>query len=212
MHGVVFPFLDTCRVRGPDWEKTMKTLMMFAAATALTALTPASAQDAMPMGGTMTPQQAGAAPMTGTPSPSYVAWAADSDMYEIQSSMLALSKARNQATKDYARQMIADHTTTTKALMAALPKTEPKVPKPGKALSEPNAAKIAALKAASADEFDALYMQQQAESHRAAWSLHKGYAQDGADPALKQVAATAVPIVERHLQHVQAGPNGARTM
>jgi putative membrane protein len=190
----------------------MKMLMILAAATALTAIAPASAQDAMPMGGTMTPQQAGASPMMGTPSANYVAWAADSDMYEIQSSKLALSKAKNQATKDFARQMIADHTMTTKSLMAALPKTEPKVRKPSKALSEPNAAKIAALRAASADEFDALYMQQQAESHRAAWSLHKGYSQDGADPALKQVAATAVPVVERHLQHTNAGPNGMRTM
>jgi len=37
-----------------------------------------------------------------------------------------------------------------------------------------------------------------------AWSLHKGYATDGTDPALKQVASTAVPIVEMHLQHLKS--------
>jgi putative membrane protein len=145
-------------------------------------------------------------PITGTSAQNYVGWAADGDMYEIQSSKIALSKARNQATKDFAREMIVDHTQTTKALMAALPKTEPRVAKPGKTLTEPNAAKIAALRAAPADDFDALYMQQQAEAHRTAYALHKGYATDGQDPALRQVATTAVPIIEKHLAHVQTGP------
>lgn len=126
--------------------------------------------------------------------------------YEIQSSKLALSKARNPATKNFAREMIADHTQTTRSLMAELPKSEPRVAKPGKALTEPNAAKIAALRAAPADGFDALYMQQQAEAHRAAYALHKGYATDGQDPALRQVATSAVPIIEKHLAHVQAAP------
>jgi len=155
--------------------------------------------------GSMTAQQVGAQPMTGTPSQNYVAWAADGDMYEIQSSKLALSKAKNKQTKDFAREMIADHTQTTKALMAALPKTEPRVMTPPKTLSEPNAAKIAALRSAPSDSFDALYMQQQADAHKMAWSLHKGYATDGQDPALRQVAATAVPIIEKHLAHVQGG-------
>lgn len=145
-------------------------------------------------------------PLTGTSAQNYVAWAADSDMYEIQSSKLALSKARNPATKNFAREMIADHTQTTRSLMAELPKSEPRVAKPGKALTEPNAAKIAALRAAPADGFDALYMQQQAEAHRAAYALHKGYATDGQDPALRQVATSAVPIIEKHLAHVQAAP------
>ncbi len=161
----------------------------------------AVAQDA----GTMTAAQVGVSPLTGTPSQNYVAWAADSDMYEIQSSKLALSKAKNQATKDFAREMIADHMQTTKSLMAALPKTQPKVAKPPKALSEPNAAKIAALKSASSDTFDQLYMQQQADAHKTAWALHKGYATDGQDAALRQVATTAVPIIEKHLMHVQQG-------
>lgn len=183
----------------------MRKILMYVSALALAgASSTAVAQNA----GSMTPAQVGAAPMTGTPAQNYVAWAADSDMFEITSSKLALSKASSQQTKDFAREMIADHMQTTKALMAALPKTEPKVMKPGKALSEPNAAKIAALKAAPKDGFDALYMQQQAEAHRAAWSLHKGYATDGQDPALRQVATSAVPIIEKHLAHVKGGAMG----
>ena len=180
----------------------MRKTLIYISALALAGVSAgAIAQDA----GSMTATQVGASPLTGTPSQDDVAWAADSDMYEIQSSKLALSKSKNQATKDFAREMIADHTQTTKSLMAALPKTQPKLAKPPKALSEPNAAKIAALKSASADTFDQLYMQQQADAHKTAWALHKGYATDGQDPALRQVATTAVPIIEKHLMHVQQG-------
>jgi putative membrane protein len=187
-------------------------MMLLAAASGLMMMAPATAQNAAPMAGTMTAEQVGAGPMVGTPSANYVAWAANSDMYEIQSSKLALSKAKSDQTKDFAREMIADHMTTTKSLMAALPNTEPKIPKPGKAMSEDNIAKIAALKAASADEFDAMYMQQQMQAHQAAWSLHKGYSLDGADPALKQVATSAVPIIEKHLAHLKTGAGGMRAM
>jgi putative membrane protein len=183
-------------------EKNMRKLLITMSAIAL-GIVPVAG-----MAQTMTAEQVGAAPMTGTPSENYAAWAADSDKYEIQSSRIALSKSKSDATKAFAREMIADHTTTTKALMSALPKTEPKVKRPPSALSEPNAAKIAALKSADADSIDALYMQQQAEAHRAAWSLHKGYSTDGQDPALKQVADSAVPIIEKHLAHLQSAPSG----
>lgn len=180
----------------------MRRLILAATMLALSA--PLAAQ------GTMSPTDVGARPMTATPSASYVAWAADGDMYEIQSSKLALQKGKSQAVKDHAQMMIKDHTTTTKALMAALPKTEPKVAKPPKALSEPNMAKIAQLRDASGDAFDQLYWQQQLAAHQQAWSLHKGYATDGADPALKQVATSAVPIVETHLQHLKSmSPSGS---
>ena len=39
--------------------------------------------------------------------------------------------------------------------------------------------------------------------YQTAWALHKGFATDGADASLRQVASTAVPIVERHLLHVK---------
>ncbi|MCP3735935.1 DUF4142 domain-containing protein [Sphingomonas sp. RP10(2022)] len=161
----------------------------------------AMAQD----GGAMASSGMTMPPMMGTSSQNYVAMAADSDMYEVQSSKLALTKAKAKATKDFAREMIADHMKTTASLMAALPKTQPKVMKPGKMLTPANAAKIAALRSASAADFDALYMQQQAEAHQAAWALHKGYATDGQDPALRQVAMGAVPIIEKHIAHAKSG-------
>lgn len=163
---------------------------------------------AMATGG-MSATDVGASPMTGTPSATYVMMAADGDMYEIQSSQLALGKSKDAKVKAVAKEMIADHRKTTSTLMAALPKTSPRVAKPPMKLSAENAAMIAQLKQAPAGGFDALYLQQQAQAHQKAWSLHKGYATDGTDPALRQVATSAVPIIEKHLQHLKGMPMGA---
>lgn len=185
-----------------------KSIIAAFALTVLTVPAVSQAQTATAASGTMTAADVGASPMTGTTPANYAAWAADSDMYEIQSSKLALSKSKSPAVKTLAREMIADHTTTTKALMAALPKTSPKVPKPPMTLSADNAAMIAQLKQASGSTFDAMYMQQQLQAHQKAWALHKGFATDGTDPALQQVAASAVPIIEKHLQHLKSAPAG----
>ncbi len=186
----------------------MKHFLLAATAFALAA--PAVAQTnqgmshSMPMAsGSMTAADVGVAPITGTTPTDYVKMAADSDMYEMQSSKLALSKSRRDDVKGYAREMIADHTTTSKALMAALKNGDRTIAKPSTRLSADNAAKIALLKRAPKASFDDLYLQQQLQSHQTAWALHKGFSTDGADASLRQVAATAVPIVERHVMHAK---------
>lgn len=193
----------------------MKRRILATGLMSLMLATPSLAQDAgsapggMSAGGPMSANDVGAQPMTGTSPANYVAWAADSDLYEIQSSKLALSKSKTDQVKQFAREMIADHMTTTKTLLAALPKTEPRVPKPAMKPSAPTAAKLQALRDASADSFDGLYRQQQQQAHQQAWSLHKGFATDGSDPALRQVATAAVPIIEKHIQHLKGGAGAA---
>jgi putative membrane protein len=151
----------------------------------------------------MTAADVGVAPITGTTPTDYVKMAADSDLYEMQSSRLALSKSKRADVKGFAREMIADHTTTSKALMAALKNGDRTIARPSTRLSADNAAKIALLKRAPKDSFDNLYLQQQMQAHQTAWALHKGFATDGADASLRQVAATAVPIIERHVMHAK---------
>jgi putative membrane protein len=151
----------------------------------------------------MNAENVGVSPLSATSATDYVKLAADADMYEIQSSRLALSRSKRPDVKAFARQMIADHTMTSKSLMAALKNNDRTIKAPSTMLSADNAAKIALLKKAPKASFDDLYLQQQAVAHQNAWALHKGYALDGTDVALKQVASTAVPIVERHLVHVK---------
>jgi putative membrane protein len=176
---------------------------MIVSAVALALASPAVAQVSPASTGTATAADTGVSPMTGVSATDYVKLAADSDMYEIQSSRLALTRSKRDDVKSFAREMIADHTLTTKSLMAALKNDDRTIAKPSTRLSAENAAKIALLKKAPKAGFDDLYLQQQAQAHQTAWSLHKGYATDGTDPALKQVASTAVPVIERHLTHAK---------
>ena len=182
----------------------MKSLIIALALVTTTGIAvPAIAQDTAATSGMMTASDVGVAPLTGTSATDYVKMAADSDNYEVQASKLALAKSRNPGIKAYAKQMIADHGQTSKSLMAALKNGDRTITTPGLTLSGENANNIVLLKGAPKGSFDALYVQQQVTSHQKAWALHKGYATDGTDPALKQVASTAVPIVEGHIAHAK---------
>ena len=175
---------------------------IFAGALALAIASPAFAQ-APASTGMLTAADAGVSPLMGVSATDYVKLAADSDMYEVQSSRLALTRSKRADVKNFANEMITDHSLTTKSLMAALKNNDRTIAKPSTRLSADNAAKIALLKKAPKDSFDDLYLQQQAQAHQSAWALHKGYATDGTDAALKQVASTAVPVIERHLTHAK---------
>jgi len=153
--------------------------------------------------GTMTATDIGVSPMDAVDAPTYVKMAADSDMFEIKSSELALRKAQRDDVKAFARQMITDHTQTTKSLTAALNNADRRIARPSMKMSAENDANLKLLQKAPKGGFDTLYLTQQVAAHQKAWSLHKGYATNGADAPLKQVAATAVPIIEQHYTHVK---------
>jgi len=133
----------------------------------------------------------------------YVKMAADSDNFEIQSGRIAASKARREDVKGFAKQMVTDHTASTKTLMAALNNQDRRITPPSTTLSSANQAKLDLLRKTPKASFDQIYLQQQLESHRAALALDQGYADNGTDPTLKQVAKTVVPVVQQHLSSIQ---------
>jgi putative membrane protein len=158
---------------------------------------------------TMTVAQVGASPLTGTSGTDYVKFAADSDNFEIQSGRIAAMKSRNKDVRNFGQQMISAHTGTSKSLMAALNNQDRKITPPSPKLSADNQAKIDLLRKAPKNSFDQIYIAQQLEAHKAAWALHTGYATDGTDASLKQVAMTAIPVVESHLSMLQGmAPHG----
>lgn len=147
----------------------------------------ASADAAMAMPADMTPEERVA----------YVRMAAASDLFEIQSSQLALSRAQTPAVRQYAQMLLTHHTQTTQQLMAAasaagLPPMTPQ-------LMPMQVAMMQRLQAASGAEFDRVFVADQIPAHEMALALHSNYAMSGDTPALRQVAATARPIVEQHL-------------
>jgi putative membrane protein len=172
----------------------MKNFLITAAGClAIAVAVPAAAQ----MSGDMT-QTAGSLSAA-----DYVKMAADSDNFEIQSGRLAATKSHREDVKGFGKQMVADHTASTRTLMAALNNQDRKIAPPSTRLSSDKQAKLDLLRKAPRASFDQLYLQQQLESHRSALALHQGYAANGTDPALKQVATTIAPTVQQHLSSIQ---------
>ena len=140
--------------------------------------------------------------MTPTRAMPYVAMAGASDQFEIQSSQLALQKAASPAVREFAQMMIQHHQMTTQQVMAAAQSAGLNPPPPQ--LMPMQARMIADLQGASGAEFDRVYTRQQVTAHQMALALHTTYARDGDTPSLKQVAATAQPIVQQHLERARA--------
>lgn len=180
-----------------------RTLMAASALALMTTAAPSFAQMPPMDSGTMTATDVGASPMMGVSATDYVKMAADSDMFEIKSAHVALMRSQRADVKSFAQMMIDDHTTSTKSIMAALNNQDRKITPPSMMLSSDKQAMLDLLKKTPKKNFDTVYLQQQMQAHQSAWALQKGYATDGTDASLKQVATTIVPVVEKHLTAIK---------
>ncbi len=170
--------------------------MMLAGAAALSLAACASTggdmgTDAMPMAADMTPED----------KMNYTKMAASSDMFEIESSRMAMSKAKNAGIKTMADMLIRDHTRGSAQLMAAaraagVPPMEPMMLPMHRAMLDE-------LRRTSMAEFDRMWTRQQVKAHEMALALHSNYARDGDAPALRATASAMVPIVEGHLNEAR---------
>jgi putative membrane protein len=136
----------------------------------------------------------------------FVGGAANGDMYEIESSKLALQKATNPQLKQYAQRMIDEHTMTSAELKKAVGSAEGvTIPT---AMDERRQGMIDNLRQAPANGFDAVYIAQQTASHQENVELHQTYAEAGDNAALKALAAKHLPMITQHLQQIRAMGEG----
>jgi putative membrane protein len=132
-----------------------------------------------------------------TTADAYVTAAGKSDLYEINSSQIALQKSQNAGVRKFAQMMIDHHQKTTAATVKAAQKAGLNPAPP--ALDAGATASINELQAATGTDFDRLYLGQQLPAHQAALDLHQSYAAGGDKAPLKASARAAVPIVKRHI-------------
>jgi putative membrane protein len=121
-----------------------------------------------------------------------------SDMFEIQSSRLALAKQPDKDTKPFAEKMIRDHQKTSNELKSLVNSGKVKAKLPT-ALDSEHQKMLDELKAKSGKEFDSNYDQIQVKAHEDAVALFDAYAKGGDDPDLKRWAAKTLPHLKQHL-------------
>jgi len=135
--------------------------------------------------------------------PGYLATAASSDMFEIQSAQIAHQKAQSPAVHSFATMLQTDHTQSTQMLMAAAQAARLTPPTP--TLLPQHQALLDQLNAAPAGSaFDQAFQQVQIQAHQQALTLHQNYATSGDVPALRTTAGQIVPVIQRHLAMAQS--------
>jgi putative membrane protein len=131
----------------------------------------------------------------------FVTEAAQSDMFEIQSSKLALD-SQDAPTKDFAQKMIDDHTKTTQELKAVVVKGEAQTKLPTD-MSSAQQSMLTKLRDLHGAAFDQQYHSDQVSVHKDAVSLFYRYGKAGADAQLKTWATSTEPTLEHHLEMAQ---------
>ncbi len=118
------------------------------------------------------------------------------DAYELASARLAQKLGHSEEVRNFAVQMIQDHTVAEDELRDALKRTH------GVAVSSQMTAaqqrNLDELRDAG-DDFDDDYAKQQIAAHEQALSALRDYAENGMDPALSQFAVDAEDMVADHL-------------
>ncbi len=139
----------------------------------------------------------GVAPST----PDFVMQASASDMFEIESSKLALQHG-DDATKKFAQQMITDHEKSTAELKALISSGKVKGT-PVTALPEDFKEDMDELAKLKGAEFTEEYHDAQVEAHEDAVDLFTRYSKEGDNPELKAWAGKMLPALEHHYKMAQ---------
>jgi putative membrane protein len=172
----------------------MHRLVLLAGACAMFAA-PASAQSPpqSPPAPAAQEQSAPSAPSTAD----FVKTAAISDMFEVQSSKLALEKKAT-GDRQFALRMIHDHTMTSEQLRHLVKGGKVKAQLPT-ALDGEHQQMLDQLRKENGAAFAKDYDQMQLKGHQQAVALFESYAHNGDNAALKRWAAQTLPHLQEHL-------------
>jgi putative membrane protein len=141
---------------------------------------------------------AGSAQTRAVSTEEFVKKVAISDMMEIQSSELALSRQPDADTKPFAEKMVKDHQQTSQELKGLVESGKVNATLPT-ALDAEHQKKLDELKSKSGKEFDRAYDQMQLQAHEEAVALFEQYSQSGDNPDLKFWAAKTLLHLKEHL-------------
>ena len=127
----------------------------------------------------------------------FVKEVATSDMFEIESSKLAQQKG-NASEKQFASQMVTDHTKTSNELKGMVSDGKVKAELPT-TLDSSHQSKLDKLKGENGKDFSSNFDSDQISAHKDAVSLFERYAKGGDNEALKSWASKTLPTLKHHL-------------
>jgi putative membrane protein len=126
----------------------------------------------------------------------FITEAAISDIFETQSSKLVQEKKITKA-DEFARKMIADHTTSSEAIKSMVQGGKVKANIPT-SLDNKHQSMLDKIKGLNGDDFEKQYRSDQISGHKNTVDLYKRYAKGGDNADLKAFTEKILPIVEHH--------------
>ena len=125
-----------------------------------------------------------------------------SDMYELEAAKIAMTKSSNAKVKELAAMITTDHTASTAKLKSIAPTEAPGVALPT-GLDERRQGLLDNLNAASAADFDRVWLTQQVAAHNEALTLLNGFKDHTETPGLAGLAGEVIPKVTMHRDQSQ---------
>lgn len=180
----------------------MVRLITLAAATALTFVATANAQQTAPIQQLPTPQPSAETEALGPAG--FVQQAAASNEFEIRSAELALRRSQDPQVTEFAQTMLDDHRRAQEQLQSAADADSVAIVLE---LSMEQKQTLMALEQAEESQFNSAYMSAQMKAHDEAIRLLGAYADHGPAGSLKTYAVAHYPLVRTHKVRAQSLTN-----
>ncbi|KYC39166.1 DUF305 domain-containing protein [Scytonema hofmannii PCC 7110] len=131
----------------------------------------------------------------------FVTQARQSDLTEIQTSQLALQRAKSPEVRKYAERMINEHKNSSQQLTKIAQQKGYKLPT---TIGDANKTLLTQLTNAAGTDFDQAYMQAQVTAHTKTLANYQNYIDNGTDAELKAFASKTASVVDTHLKMAQS--------
>jgi putative membrane protein len=147
------------------------------------------------------PAKQATAPAMATPSTStFLTNTAVGNLFELESSKVALAKTKNDKVKSFANLMVADHTGAGTKFKQAV--ADAKLTPPPEKLDAKHQSLLDDLKKKDGAAFDTGYIKAQYDGHVETVALFEAYAKGGDNARMKQFANDMLPTLKAHLEQV----------
>ena len=135
--------------------------------------------------------------------PMFLQMATSSNLWEIQSSQLAMQRSSSAAVRNFAQMIITDHQMLGQQMMAAAQSAG--LTPPPQVMMPEEQQMLAQLQATPAGpSFDMAYRDMQVAAHQKAIQLFQSYASSGDNPTLRATASQALPRLQQHMAMAQS--------
>lgn len=153
------------------------------------------------------PSSTPSAAQSSTPNDAQIAEiAVTANNIDINAGKVAKSKAKNKEVKNFAQEMVTDHTDSNKKAAALLNKlkVKPEESADSKSLKEQGASSLKKIKGLKGVEFDKAYIDNEVMFHQQVLdTLDKTLIPNAKNAELKNLLTTIRPVIDNHLQHAK---------